>query len=283
MKLMIHAGLHKTATTTFQAICNRYADDMLAENVCFPRVEQRGGHNWTIWELTRGNPRPCEAWMRECSSRVGKDGIAILSAEDLENCLIDVRTAQRLEDIALRNGATKIEWFFVRRESQACIESTYAEMSKHGASFDFGQFAAAAENLGYTCCPSTTYNFLFFMKPERYIDDFRTCVRGGVTLVDFELFRDPFPGHVLLSPCLSTSLVETMRHDYARHNVWENRRSGVAAIEFRTTCNFLGINLDGVSRGMRVVLFGLLSPLIGRRMWNYARHIKRMRTRNRCE
>lgn len=279
MNLMIHAGLHKTATTTFQAICTRYADDMLAEKVCFPRVEQRGGHNWTIWELARGNPLPCEAWMGECSSLVGAEGTAILSAEDLENCLIDIRTAQRLEDIARKNGVTKIEWCFVRRESRAYLESAYAEMSKHGASFDFGHFAAAAENLGFTCCPSPTYNFLFFTKPERYIDDFRACVRGGVRLLDFEAFCDPFPGHVLLAPCLSASLVETMRQDYAQHTHWENRRSRVAAVEFRATCNFLGINLDGVSRGTRAVLFGLLSPLICRRMWNYSRHIKRMRTR----
>lgn len=280
MKLMIHAGLHKTATTTFQAICKRYAAEMLAEKVCFPRVEQRGGHSWTIWELARGNPGPCTQWMRDCSALVGTDGIAILSAEDLENCLIDVRTAQRLEDIAWRNGATSIEWFFVRREGRAYLESVYAEMSKHGAAFDFGRFAAAADTLGYTCCPSPTYNFLFFTKPERYIDDVRASVRGGATLLDFEAFCDPFPGHVLLSRCVSTGLVETMRQDYVQQPYWENRRSRVATIEFRNTCNFLGISLDGVSRGMRVLLFGLLSPLICRRMWNYSRHVKRMRTRN---
>lgn len=283
MKLMIHAGLHKTATTTFQAICNRYADDMLAEKVCFPRVERRGGHNWTIWELTRGNPRPCEAWMRECLSLVGEEGAAILSAEDLENCLIDIRTAQRLEDIARDNGATKIEWFFVRRESQAYLESAYAEMSKHGASFDFGQFAAAAENLGFTCCPSPTYNFLFFTKPERYIDGFRNYVRGDVTLLDFAVFRSPFPGHALLAPCLSSRLMETISQDYAQRTYWENRRSRVAAVEFRSTCNFLGINLDGVSRSMRVLLFGLLCPLVFRRMWNYSRHVTRMRLLRECD
>lgn len=280
MKLLIHAGLHKTATTTFQRICNRHADGMLVENVCFPKVDRREGHNWMIWELTRGNPGPCEDWMQECSSLLGRDGTAILSAEDLENCLLDVRTAQRLEDIALRNGATTIEWFFVRRESQAYLQSTYAEMSKHGASFDFAQFAAAAESLGFTCCPSPTYNFLLFNEPERFVDDFRSSVRGGVTLVDFDAFVDPFPGHVLLSSCLPASLLEAMREDYAKHRHWENRRSHIAAIEFRHTCNFLGIGLGTASRVTRFLLFIILSPLIFRRMRNYSRYIKRMQTRN---
>ncbi len=134
--LWLHAGLHKTGTTSLQAFLARERDPLTAHGI---RPIQAGtaswldGHHNLAWELT-GDPRRDlgVGMLDEAIEEIAAcDGDAILSSEDFETLLHRPKGFDPLlADPRLRGWQVNIV-VYLRNQAEA-LASLLAELPKHG-------------------------------------------------------------------------------------------------------------------------------------------------------
>ena len=80
LRAVIHAGLHKTATTSFQKCCSGLHNELIEQGIYYP-PDHSTNHNNLI-------NNQCLSWVQSVvegtRSSTGSDGCLLLSAENLE-------------------------------------------------------------------------------------------------------------------------------------------------------------------------------------------------------
>ena len=132
MKLIVHAGTHKTATTSFQRLCYNNFENLIASRVLYPKYRNWKQHSYLAWQFQRQNQPVISDFFHEVKNAIEAFGCekAILSGEDFENSLIDHTMANNLENTARLAGFNEIEWVFVRRQPSQYLQAIYGELSK---------------------------------------------------------------------------------------------------------------------------------------------------------
>ena len=133
MKLLLHAGTHKTATTEFQATCYLNHELLSKSGLLYPLTELLP-ENTGINSLGKG-PYKQHSFLQRLTVKNDKQSVfqffkdschharqlncplTLCSGEDLESALIDNSIATFLEKEARRAGYDEIEWIFVKRKS----------------------------------------------------------------------------------------------------------------------------------------------------------------------
>ena len=91
MKLVIHMGLHKTASSSFQNFLNLNRNVLLDAGVLYPEIEEHAGH-WLIpYEILRNNWGFLEDYMKNALSVARQRNVktVLISAEDFETLLLE--------------------------------------------------------------------------------------------------------------------------------------------------------------------------------------------------
>ncbi len=165
----IHAGTHKTGTTSVQAMLGANAKALRAAGVLVPlagRIDRRhAGHHNLAWELGRDarfDPRfgNLAAVLREIAG-AGEPAVCI-SSEDFELLHANAAALERLRDGLLALGYLPKIVLYVRPQADY-IESLYAELVK-------------AWNVGFT----------------EYFESVIADGRFGPSLLDYERLTDAF-------------------------------------------------------------------------------------------
>src|SRR5689334_4845102 len=129
MLLIIHAGLHKTASTFLQALLCRYGLRLHEAGVYFEPDGSMLANHSTAWHVRLGNPIGIREHVRLAVSR-GRRAM-MLSSEDFETMIFDHRSALLTEEAARDAGATQVEWHFCLRDPGEYFASQYAQLSNH--------------------------------------------------------------------------------------------------------------------------------------------------------
>jgi hypothetical protein len=197
-RLVVHAGLHKTATTSFQALCGEHHQVLLENGVFYPRYGLWPQHSYAAWLLQQRDLDGLRSFLQFAFDGRGDADTVLLSGEDFENCLVDLHGARILQDEARRVGFREISWIFVHRHPLDYLFSIYAEMSKHGVTLNLSDLATIALKNGYFSTATRNYNYVFVFDVLKRIATFRNEVSQPAALMGFSEFAGTVPGLALL-------------------------------------------------------------------------------------
>ena len=129
MKLIIHAGLHKSGSTYLQHICNDNAQRLAEQGVYYAPQSGYPAHHDAAWRILIGDPQPLLAMIAQ--ARRQQCHTVLLSSEDLEGALYDDRPICAIENAAQEAKVTAMQWHIVLREPGAAFASLFAQLHHH--------------------------------------------------------------------------------------------------------------------------------------------------------
>jgi hypothetical protein len=198
VRLLIHAGTHKTASTFFQHVLVLNREALAAHGVYVAPDAKLTANHGTAWMALRDDFRHVAAHVAE-ARRLGRTS-ALLSSEDFETLVFDQRRARAVEDAAREAGATTVEWHFCLRDPGEYFSSMYAQLSRL-AFVTFAEWAALALRDGRVRVPREAgrlpayWDFCFDY--ETHLMAFARAIDGRVVVHDFR-DRTPFPAHGII-------------------------------------------------------------------------------------
>lgn len=194
MRLIVHMGFHKTASTHLQDIMNRNREWMLARGVWYSPEPGYPAHHGIANPLLVGDTAPFAAMIAD--AKAAGCHTLIFSSENLEGLVFNTSIAELLERTAAERGVTEIEWHAVIREPGAYFESIHPQLSWHTYADGLHMFSEVMKK-GVLFLPephpgddATPYWFFCFD-----YDPFLTAFAEGRRLFvqDFA-DRSPYPG-----------------------------------------------------------------------------------------
>lgn len=195
MRLIVHLGFHKTASTHLQHLFNLNAEAMAARGVWYQPQGDYPAHHPAAWALLSGDSAPMEAMI--ANARDAGCHTVILSSEDLEGAIFNPGVAALIEEAAAASNVTAIEWHAAIREPGAYFESLVAQLSHHVYADALSLFVQAMQK-GMIFIPepqpgkaATPYWFYCF----DYLAFLSGFAAGGRRLFVHDYAdRDPWPG-----------------------------------------------------------------------------------------
>jgi len=129
MRLIVHLGFHKTASTHLQDLMNRNSARLAERGIWYEGQQGYPAHHAAAHALMRGDSAPFEAMCIDALT-AGCHTL-ILSSEDLECALFNPAVPALIEEVAAAFGIAPVEWHATIREPGAYFESLYAQLSWH--------------------------------------------------------------------------------------------------------------------------------------------------------
>ena len=194
MKVVIHGGLHKTGSTSFQksALCCRRP--LKRVGIDYPRVGRKGEHfNHNLWiddAFYEGDFSWVEPMLEKADRRVGSDGVVLLSAENLEY-FAHTDFPVQLETVLRAAGAEVVAWAFVFRDPVEYHASLYGQIAAGGLDgvrpvLDFHGSAVLAAKWGCLDFDSYHQRHRFVFDYSAFVADLRMRLAGPVVSFSFE-------------------------------------------------------------------------------------------------
>jgi len=110
MKLVIHCGLHKTATSSFQKFCTQNRALLRSFGINYPTFEQKTQHSHLLWEAQRHNINVISFYFERIFREARDDcHTVLLSGEDFENCIVDLALAAEIEALSREAGFASLQ------------------------------------------------------------------------------------------------------------------------------------------------------------------------------
>ena len=249
MKLVIHMGLHKTGSTTFQNFLYLNKKALLDAGIIYPDSDQDSKSHWMIpYQLLRNNWGYIEDYFKRALS-VAKQQNAntiLISSEDFAIMLTESFRVGEFENLLISLGFTEIHWECVLRKQWDYFNSLYAEMSKHKICMNFASAGEEVINFGEISMGNGGFRYRFAFDYDSYIEKFLKETNGSFIAISFEKFiASDFIGKELLNKHID--FVEDKK------TFWEselnfveekqNIRRDDKTIEIDYLANFLGISM----------------------------------------
>jgi hypothetical protein len=201
MRLILHIGLHKTASTAFQTLCRDNAARLASFGVHWRIHPDYPAHHTEAWSLLRGETGAVTGYVAEARER----GLAtaILSSEELDYVLHVPQKARAIEAEARDAGVTEVVWVAALRRPSEAFRSNISELTKHGIHVDplqgyleimrSGGLHFTGRHHGGT----RFWNWFFTFDYAACFDRFRATVSGRVIVYDYHA-ADRLPGAPVL-------------------------------------------------------------------------------------
>lgn len=201
MRLVLHIGLHKTASTAFQTLCRDNAARLLGAGVFWRVHDGYPAHHPEAWSLLRGETGAIRDYVAE--ARAAGAGSAILSSEELDYVLHVPQKAQAIEAEALGAGVTEVIWVAALRCPSAAFRSNISELTKHGIHVDPLQGyleimrSGGMHFTGRLHGGERFWNWFFTFDYARLVGRLRGALSGPVLAYDYHA-SDRLPGAPVL-------------------------------------------------------------------------------------
>ena len=125
MRAVIHAGLHKTGTSSFQRCCYDLQEKLLKQQIHCTYLEKLVHHNRFVDSADVD-------WLTQLVSstrnKAGENGCLLISAESLEYQLQSDQP-ERIKKTLHQAGINDVSWVLCFREPFATYRSLYAQLS----------------------------------------------------------------------------------------------------------------------------------------------------------
>lgn len=264
MKLFIHAGLHKTGTSSFQSICSQNRTRLARFGIHYPCVDQRIDHNTVMHKMQAKGPQSMTILLRKIlEATPGNCNFVLLSGEDFENCIIDTESANAVEKCALEAGYHSIEWGIVYRDVSSYVASIYAQISQQSCILDYELLGRAALRTGYISVPTRAFDYLFALNYPKVAGRFHLGNRSFFEM-PFEDFVNPSTGYALISHLIGENSANKFYQNIEISNPHINKRISEWDVELFYCINFLyrlGFR-KRMGAGKRIALKFFLAPLL---------------------
>ncbi|WP_146256014.1 hypothetical protein [Aestuariivirga litoralis] len=272
MKLVIHCGLHKTATTSFQRLCAENRALLRGLGIHYPAFGAENQHSLILHEAQRDGMAVLGSYFARARAEAGAEcSTVLISGEDFENCIADVALACDVETLALGAGFSSVTWAVVTRPLHESLGSLYAELSKHGVVLDRQTIQRAAEERGCFHVTTARFNHVFILDFPRFAARFRRNLTGDVAEFGLDAFVAGYPGRVLLKDLLTEDAHLQFERLAVITATRQNPRLGSRQVE----ANYLATAL-----GLGIFRHAALRPLIGPFIWLRMRKARRTPNRS---
>lgn len=249
MKLVVHAGTHKTATTAFQMFCWSARLVFAESGFYYPDLKYGSvdvfQHSPLVWSLQEG--RRLDVFKILCNFYQNAVSLGchsvLISGEDFENFLIDSAAQLQFEQMLYDAGFDDLEWVIVRREPLDYFQSLYSELSKHGACVSALPAAMSVVRSGWFAVSTANLNYFFAIDIVRLLGAFRARTRGNVRVYKFSDFvASEFLGAGLLRDCFGFAGMDeqVLAAHLALVNEYKNICLSADMVEINYLSNFLG-------------------------------------------
>jgi hypothetical protein len=148
-RILIHAGLHKTGTTTLQQFLNSVSGQLRGKNVLYPSAgrpaEVPDAHHNVAWQLAGDRRfRTAAGTLDDVAAEISAfPGDAIISSEDFESVLgSPLRLTPLLNHELLSNHTFTLVFYL--RDQASYLESLFFEMLNHGMAVEASRFGEMA-------------------------------------------------------------------------------------------------------------------------------------------
>ncbi|MFM8952357.1 MAG: hypothetical protein ACKOOF_04750 [Planctomycetaceae bacterium] len=189
MHLVLHAGLHKTGTTTFQNIVTALQANLLERDVYVPVADGTANMGYHIVHpAQRGDWSGYDDVLDDAQAALTPDGILLVSAEDLENCLFDIEFGRHFMARAMAKGVASIRWVFVQRNAFEYFESLYGELSRHQQVLQYDLMADEILARGVFSCATPRFRWYFMFHYTNAVERFRKLVCADAIGMSFSEF-----------------------------------------------------------------------------------------------
>ena len=227
MKLLLHAGTHKTATTEFQETC--YANhELLSESGLFYPINDLLSENFGISSLSTQKSFKQHSFLQRLAVKNDKSStfqffkdsfqqarqlncpLTLCSGEDLESALIDNSIVTFIEKEAKRAGYDDIEWIFVKRNSFDYYASLYSQLARQATVCDPLTLLQSIQKHGYYSVSNAVGVFHYVFDIIQRCEKFKAFTSGSVRIIPFEKFigNGAFAGSSLLVGLINKSVVD---------------------------------------------------------------------------
>lgn len=217
--LIVHAGTHKTATTSFQSICFKNRDQLIDNGIYYPlldfdfndpvlartlkgknpaKVVQQ--HSYLPRFILKGNHEDTEKFLRNAYNFSVQNSCStvLVSGEDFESSLVDYSIAAKFKKIATSAGFEKIIFYATKRRSAEYFKSLYAQLASQKIPCNPITLYETIDSHGYATFSSAhgIFHYVFDLRRQAKLFEARTNIECRV--IEYETFLDPFPGACLL-------------------------------------------------------------------------------------
>lgn len=241
MNLVIHAGLHKTATSSFQIGCTNCHHALLRHNLYYP-FDKTGQHWHVPAEAQARDYDALRTYLTEAKGKIDENGTILLSSENLENVLIQNHIAVDIEEIARDHGINEITWVFVTRNQFDYFESLYAEKSEHDVFLRYDVLACIILRKGYHCESNSKLDWYFVFDYDEKIAALNEAISSPAWSIEFKDFVKPFPGQVILDR-YAPDACEAFAAFYSKQSQYFPRKKP-EEVERLYLRNFIGAEID---------------------------------------
>jgi len=247
MRLIIHIGLHKTGTTSFQNFLHFNRDALLKAGVLYPEMGEHESH-WVIPnQIVRNNWDYVEDYMKTSLSNAKKANVKtiFISSEDFELFLFECYLASQFEKLILNLGYSKIYWVCVLRNQWDYFNSIYSEMSKNKVCLNYATAGEEILNFGEISMGTNVYRWRFAFDYDIIIQRFLDYINGSFSAYSFEQFTSTdVIGQEFINKTIEDDLNQkTFWNSNLQYTEKTNIRGKDETVEIDYLSNFLGIKM----------------------------------------
>lgn len=219
MRLIVHLGFHKTASTYLQHLMNRHHAMLRDRGIWYEPQPGYPAHHFAAWDVLMGDAsrltKMIEAGRAHGCSRV------IFSSEDLEAIVYNASCVELIESSAAAAGIEEIEWHVTLREPGAYFASLHAQLQYHvyaDAVVMFtevlrrGNLFIADPSPGELATPYWCYCF----DHHAHLREFSATTRFPIVVHDYA-DDQPYPGWRILARLGAMDVISTLSDDEARN------------------------------------------------------------------
>jgi len=247
MKIVIHMGLHKTGSTSFQNFLSLNKLVLMDAGILYPNIDNNEESHWIIPnQIILENWTYLENYFKEIILIANKNNLKtiFISSEDISILLTESYRVNKFENLITRLGIAEIELFCVLRNQWDYFNSLYAEMSKHKVCLNYASAGEEIINFGQISMGNDRFRYRFAFDYDYFIDKFLGETKGSFSAISYESFiSNKFIGKELINTYIDSDKKTKFWLSNLIKSEKINSRPDADTIEIDYLANFLGISM----------------------------------------
>jgi len=248
MKIVIHFGLHKTASSSFQTFLyvNRLA--LQDVGVFYPKIDNDKSHFQIPSAIIKNEWSFVKSFLKKAFDEAinNKLKTVFISSEDFETIIVENYRASYFENLAYEVGFSKIHWLGVVRKQWDYFNSLYSQLSSDGATLNYSAMGHDIIHYGHTSIGTGTFRWQFAFDYDIFIDRFLDNISGSLSVYKFDSFiEDEFVGKKFINSIINDPNLESI---FWKSKIKQadkiNPQIDSNTVEINYLANFLGIKMS---------------------------------------
>tara|TARA_B100001250_G_scaffold198002_1_gene169925 strand:+ start:4681 stop:5583 length:903 start_codon:yes stop_codon:yes gene_type:complete len=273
MKLILHAGTHKTASTSFQKNCFLNSEYLSTLGIHYPKLNFLPEDDLIKRDMLLQKKRPVDLQQHSFIARFINKGFindlkrfflesfqtakdmnanyVLCSGEDMENSLVDFLLGSEIVNQAKAIGYKSVEWIFIKRNAVDYYFSLYSQFARQRITCDPITMIESIEHNGFLTAQNMHGTFYYVFDLINRAKRLEDLTKSNVSVFNFSDFIHISPGYNLIekySPIKSDL-------SFFKENIKINTTKKDEGIEIKHLFNFLNLEHSKDNYHKRKVIY----------------------------